>query len=109
MCCGVPLLNAIQVVDASGKRLVSGWRAVQKKTRAAHPQECTCSADEIIRTSVLHRRHYECAECIGSRGYSSSPRFASWKISSASPYVPDGLIYPVMPPESERLTLTVAP
>jgi hypothetical protein len=109
MCCGVPLLNAIQVVDASGKRLVSGWERYNKKTKS-DPQVCTCSADEIIPPGSCTVVDSGVLNASVPSGYSMPPgTYTIMEDPQPSHALPDGPVYPVMPPKSERLTITIAP
>jgi hypothetical protein len=109
MCCGLPLLNVIQVVDSSGKRIVSGWERYNQKTKA-DPQVCTCSADEIvppgscsiIDSGVLNASH--------GNGYSMPPGTYTIMEDPQPPHpLPDTPVYPKLSPKEQRLVITITP
>jgi len=107
VCCGVPLLNEIQVVDSSGKRLVSAWEKHHQKTKAA-AEVCSCSGGVIAQPGSC--RVIDSGVLNFPNAYNMPPGTYTVMEDPQPPHpLPATSVYPARPPKDEQLVITITP
>jgi len=107
VCCGQPLLNEIQVVDSSGKRLVSMWEQHHQRTKA-ELEVCSCSHGEVARPGSC--RVVDSGVLNGSNGFTMPPGTYTIMEDSQPPHpLPAAPAYPSPSPRDQQVSITITP
>lgn len=106
VCCGIPLLNEIQIVDSSGKRLVSGWEMHHQKTKAA-AEVCNCSWGVIAQPGSCRLIDSGVLNSL-SNAYSMPPGAYAIMEDPQPPHpLPEAPVYPPRPAKDQQLVVTI--
>lgn len=109
VCCGLPLLEQIQVVDSTGKRLVSSYEMLRNSTKAP-PEVCSCSYGAVVEPGTCRVIDSGVVNGFHGNGFRMPPGTYTIIEDPEPPHaLPETPVYPKLPPEQERLMITILP